>query len=75
MSVVIYSKDGCSFCVKAKHLLQAKSMKFEEFKLGTDITREQMFKELGREVRTIPQITIDGEYIGGYSELRKYFDM
>jgi glutaredoxin len=38
-----------------------------------DISLPELFEELGKQVRTIPQITIDGKHIGGYNELTEYF--
>ena len=38
-----------------------------------DISLEEFFKELGKTVRTIPQIVIDGKHIGSYNELTEYF--
>ena len=38
-----------------------------------DISLEELFEELGKPVRTIPQIVIDENHIGGFNELREYF--
>lgn len=73
MSAVIYSKDSCPFCVKAKKLLEQKGIEYTEKKLGVDVTKEDMFIFLGRTVKTVPQIVLDGKYIGGYTELDAYF--
>ena len=38
-----------------------------------DISLPELFEELGKQVRTIPQIVIDKKHIGGYNELKEYF--
>lgn len=73
MSIVIYSKDSCPFCVKAKDLLQRNNKKFKELKLGVDFTREEIL-ELFPSAKTFPIITIDGEWIGGYAQLEEIFN-
>lgn len=57
----------------AKRLLQSKDMDFQEKKIGRDLTRDE-FLEKFPNVRTVPQIVIDGTNIGGYTELVKYFN-
>lgn len=67
--VEIYTKFLCGFCARAKNLLAAKGVEVEE----TDITmnankRDEM---LGRSngARTVPQIFINGQHVGGSDEL------
>ena len=71
--VEVYSKDNCPFCVKAKMSLEMKQVTFVEKKVGVDVTREQLL-EIAPLARTVPQILIDGEVIGGYDQLTQYFD-
>lgn len=75
MSIVIYGKEGCVDCNKAKLLCQMKSVDFEYLTVGSDITTEKLEEQLGREVASVPQIFMmkDGvqEYVGGYNELRQ----
>jgi glutaredoxin 3 len=73
ISVLIYTKDQCAFCDRAKELLQSKGMQYTESRIGVDILRED-FMCLFPEVRSVPFIIIDGEQIGGYNELNAYFD-
>jgi alkyl hydroperoxide reductase subunit F len=66
--IEIYSKDWCPFCSKAKSLLQSKQLDYAEIDITTDLAREQeMIERSGR--RTVPQIFIDGDAIGGYDDL------
>jgi len=70
--VIIYTKDNCPFCVKAKNLFSAKDVSYQEMKIGAELTREE-FMEIFPNVRTVPFIIIDGEQIGGYDKLVEYY--
>lgn len=66
--VVIYTTTYCPYCVAAKRLLERKSIPYEEIDVtGNDELRAWLVKRTGR--RTVPQIFIDNEPIGGYDEL------
>ena len=73
MKVIVYSKPACQFCDKAKALLTQLKIEYTEKVVTKDISLEELFKELGKTVRTIPQIVIDENHIGGYNELTEYF--
>tara|TARA_R110002167_G_scaffold232957_2_gene438125 strand:- start:513 stop:773 length:261 start_codon:yes stop_codon:yes gene_type:complete len=67
--ITIYSTMFCPYCHRAKNLLQRKGAAFHE--VDVDVTpgaREEMVKRAGGS-RTVPQIFIDGEHIGGSDEL------
>ena len=68
--VVIYTGPFCNFCSAAKHLLNKKKINYEEIDIGyDDKKREEMLKK-SNGARTIPQIFIGEEHIGGYVELK-----
>ena len=71
MEVKIYSKINCVFCDKAKIKLQKHNPKI--FMLDKDYSREDFFK-IFPNARTFPQIIINNEQVGGYSELKKWLD-
>ena len=73
MKVTVYSKPACQFCDKAKALLTQLKIEYTERVVTKDISLEELFKELGKTVRTIPQIVIDENHIGGFNELREHF--
>ena len=73
MQVTVYSKPACQFCDKAKALLTQLKIEYTERVVTKDISLEELFEELGKPVRTIPQIVIDENHIGGFNELREYF--
>ncbi len=72
MDVVVYSRDNCVFCDKAKALLQVKEIAYTEQIVGVDLSVGDLFVKLGKEVRAIPQIVVDNVLIGGYNELTAY---
>jgi len=66
--VEIYTTGSCAYCVAAKMLLKQKGYGYEEIRVDTDPAR--LAEMLGRsKQRSVPQVFIDGAYIGGYAEL------
>ena len=71
--IILYSKDNCGYCVKAKSLLNNLGLTYTEKKIENFLTTEALFEEIGKQVRSMPQIKINGELIGGYNQLVEYF--
>ena len=69
MTIEIYTKTFCGFCVRALHLLESKGVEFQEYVIdGGGPKREEMIQRAnGRS--TVPQIFIDGRHIGGCNDL------
>ena len=66
--VTIYTKDYCGYCAQAKTLLQAKSVAFTEIDVTHDPDLQaEMMERSGR--RTVPQIFVGGEHVGGFDDL------
>jgi glutaredoxin len=72
MKAIVWSKYYCPYCDKAKALLKMRGVEFEERKIGDGYTREELL-EVVPNARTVPQIFIDNQLIGGYTELENYF--
>ena len=68
--VQVYSTRWCGFCVRAKALLDSKGIPYEEISLDDDAGFRQKLHDLTGGW-TVPQIVVDGEPIGGYTELWK----
>lgn len=66
--IEIYGKPQCPFCDKAKALCEREGKEYTYKQLGEDFGREEML-ELFPTARTFPQIIVNGEKIGGYTEL------
>ncbi len=66
--IIIYSKDPCPYCIKAKMLLARKKADFVEIKITSDELREEMIKKSGGRM-TVPQIFIGEQHVGGCDDL------
>jgi glutaredoxin 3 len=66
--VRVYSTRWCGYCVRAKALLESRGIEYEEISLDDDPAFRQRLLELTGNW-TVPQIFVDGEPIGGYTEL------
>ena len=71
MTATIYSKDNCPYCVKAKHLFEKHGISYEE--ISAVDYRDQLFERVeqatGQSPKTVPQIFLDGSYVGGHDQL------
>ena len=67
----VYSKDGCPYCDKVVELLQFAELKHVVYKLGTNFTKEAFYDEYGQGA-TFPQVTFNGNKIGGCSDTIKF---
>lgn len=70
MKAVIWSKYHCPYCDQAKALLTSKGIVFEEKKIGDGYTKEELLEAVPN-ARTVPQIFLDGELVGGFTELKQ----
>ena len=73
MKITIYSKNNCTFCNKAKHLVKTLGLTYEEKKMEEFDCPQAMLEDIGKPVRTMPQIKIDDKLVGGYNQLIEYF--
>lgn len=76
MKIEIYSKYNCPYCIKAKQAFEQKGYEYIEYQIGSDASKEDVQSRvdaLGYSVNitTVPQIFIDDDYVGGYSELKQ----
>jgi glutaredoxin 3 len=67
-NVVMYTTQWCGYCAAARELLRSKGVEFEDIDVDADsaLRQEMMDKSGGR---TVPQIFINNEPIGGYSDI------
>lgn len=70
MKAIVWSKDQCPFCVQAKALLESKGIEYEERNVSNDWTKEQLLEAVPT-ARTLPQIFLDEDHVGGFNELRQ----
>ena len=67
--VEIYTWQYCPFCIRAKSLLKKKNINFTEYKIDGDENARALMTERAHGRRTLPQIFIDNEGIGGCDDL------
>ena len=70
MKAIVWTKDACPYCVAAKNLLEQQGIDYEEKRIGVDYTREQLLEAVPS-ARTVPQIFLDGELVGGFTQLQQ----
>lgn len=73
MKAVVWSKNNCPFCDRAKALLAQKGIEYEERKIGEGYSKEDLLESVPN-ARTVPQIFLNGKLVGGFTELRQYFE-
>ena len=84
MFVVIFGRMSCPFCVRAKHLAEhlESNGKIDGYRKGvTDftlvhtsegVTKEDIAKTAGKPIHTVPQIFVDQQHIGGFTEFDQF---
>ena len=70
MKAIVWSKYHCPYCDQAKALLEQRGIEYEERKIGDGYTKEDLLEAVPT-ARTVPQIFLDEELVGGFTELRK----
>ena len=70
MKAIVWSKYNCPYCDQAKALLKQKGIQFEERKIGDGYTKEDLLEAVPS-ARTVPQIFLGEELVGGFTELKK----
>jgi len=69
--VIVYSKDYCPYCVAAKNLLTQKGIAYQEIDVGKDTAQYEDMLRRAAPRRTVPQIFIAGQPIGGFDDMKK----
>ena len=72
--VEVYSKDYCPYCTKAKQLLEQLNVDFVEIDLTAEPAKFDELLERRPSARTVPQIFINNQGIGGCDDLYALFD-
>ena len=74
MKVLIYTKDNCIWCDRAKILLDSKKISYNEIDLSDDSERLKFYEKIADNVKTVPQVFIDDKRIGGFQDLKVFLD-
>jgi glutaredoxin len=70
---IVWSKYHCPFCDQAKALLKQRGISFQEKKIGDGYSKEELLEAVPT-ARTVPQIFIDDQLIGGFTELKAHLN-
>jgi glutaredoxin 3 len=73
MKAIVWSKYHCPYCDQAKALLKQKGIAFEERKIGDGYSKEDLLEAVPT-ARTVPQIFLDDQLIGGFTELKAHLN-
>ena len=72
LDVAVFTRNGCEYCARAKGLLRDTGIDFEELILNRDYTEATIRAVSGKS--TVPQVFINGVYIGGSENLEQYLN-
>jgi glutaredoxin len=70
MKAIVWSKYNCPYCEQAKQLLAQLGIPYEERKIGDGYDKEDLLEAVPN-ARSVPQIFLNEELIGGFTELRE----
>lgn len=71
--IIVYGKPNCSFCTKAKNVLDQRDLKYE-YKDVSLVQNMTELKEAYPLAKSVPQIWIGDKHIGGYNQLVSYLE-
>lgn len=72
----VYGRDNCTFCDQAKELLKDKGLEYKYVDVSNSVEqfKVKMKTEHGITIKTVPQITVDGKYVGGFESLQSFLE-
>jgi glutaredoxin 3 len=84
MKAEVFTKSDCGYCVKAKSLLKSKGIEYNEFIISAGLGEKPLLEnqsyvtkqhllERYPAAKSVPQIWLDGQHIGGYDQLELFF--
>ena len=72
MFAVVYGTNRCNFCTLVVNALEKEGATVEKKDVSEPNNLIEMREAAGENARTVPQVVIDGKYIGGYTEVDRY---
>lgn len=71
--VTIYGRSGCGFCTAARELCEIKDIPYRYVDMIAEgISKADLERTINRPVRTVPQILVGDQYIGGFDQFSRY---
>jgi len=74
MDAVVYGTRNCQWCENVVRSLKRHTTNITKIDVSERENFEQMKKDAGEDARTVPQVLIDGKYIGGYTEVERFLN-
>lgn len=76
MKAEIYTKPNCPYCVRAKAILEKRGIEYVEISApdNKEALVERVTQAIGAPPRTVPQIWLGEQYIGGHDQLVAHFE-
>lgn len=72
--VEIYGATHCNFCKLSKDYCESNSIEYTYYNMDDgEFNMRELAERTGKALRTVPQIMIDGQYVGGYNDLVNYY--
>ena len=72
MFAIVYGSKMCNFCTLVVNALEKEGATVEKKDVSEPNNLIEMKKAAGEDARTVPQVVINGKYIGGYTEVDRY---
>lgn len=70
MTIIIYTAQTCPYCDQAKKLLEKKRVNYETIDITNDSEQRHLMVEKSNGLRTVPQVFINDQHIGGFDNLQ-----
>lgn len=72
LNIEVWSQPSCPWCDRVKQLIVSKGHEYTEKMLGDTGTKEELFNK-APSVRSVPQVFINDQHVGGFNEVQEYF--
>lgn len=72
LDIVMFTREGCAFCARARGMLRERGMAFEEIRVGDAVSVRSVRAATGRD--SVPQVFVDGDYIGDSEALESWLE-
>ena len=75
MKAIVYGTSKCSWCDKVANMLNNSEIEVEKIDVSESKEHFQsMKKAAGKSISTVPQVVIDGKFVGGYTEVERFIN-
>ena len=75
MKAKLYGTPKCSWCNRVSKMLGENEIEVEKIDVsGNKVLIKEMQKAAGKKIITVPQVIIDGKFVGGYTEVERFIN-